>query len=556
MGKSGHEATDCTYHTIKRGDGALYIKISVILEKEPLSSQFTPTMSETQKNSGKIVRNTLFLYGQMFVQMIVALFTARMLFHALGVVDYGIYNVIGGVVVVFSILNNIEGATIRFLTYEIGQNKSVEKVHLMFSTAQTVHSVIALIILVLAETAGLYYVYHELVVPADRLNATLIIYQFSIITTLLSIISIPYEALLIAHEKMGAFASFGIIQTVVGVAIVLIVKYAQTDHLILYGALIMLMQVAVRVSYGIYCKRHFAEVKGRWQFDKRPFISMLKFAGWTFNGAAACIAYTEGLNLLLNAFFGPVMNAARGIAYTVQQKVGSFATNFQAAVNPQIVKSYAQEEVHYLHKLTIASSRISVLLIYTLALPILLETGQILHLWLGEVPVHTIAFTRVALFCTMVDTLGRILIMAIHATGKIAKFQMVEANILLLIIPVAYVCLKLGCPPISIFITQFVFFVAAHIARIIIVCPAVGMKCWTYVRDVVLRSLLCMAVATIPPFVAHYLLESAGQNGWHILIVIVLSLLSSCIAIFYIGCDHEMRTYIVRKIKTALKHGA
>ena len=485
-----------------------------------------------QTKSGKIARNTLFLYGQMFVQMIVALLTARMLFNALGVVDYGIYNVIGGVVVVFSVLNNVEGATIRFLTYDIGRNCSREEVHLMFSTAQTVHMVIALMVLLLAETAGLYYVFHELVIPPERFQSTLVVYQFSIVTAMLSIISIPYSALLIAHEKMGAFASFGILQTFVGVGIVLIVKYTNTDKLILYGALMMLMQVSVRIAYGLYCRKHFEEVAGKWCFDKKLFIRMLKFAGWTFNGTVAYMAYTEGVNLLLNAFFGPVMNAARGIANTIRMKVESFASN------PQIVKSYAQQDLPYLHKLIITSSRFSLLMIFMLSLPVVLETDTILRLWLGKVPEYTVAFTRLALFSVMVETIGRILIMAIQATGKIAKFQMIEANILLLIVPVSYVCLKAGCSPVAVYLTQLFVFIIAHAARIMIVCPAIG-----------------MGVAALPPTLLFYLTQDTTHEYWRLAAIVCMSLLSSGVSIFYIGCDASMRAFIVNKIKTKISHG-
>lgn len=507
-----------------------------------------------QEKSSRIVRNTLFLYGQMFVQLVVALFTARMLFNALGVVDYGIYNVIGGVVMVFTILNNVEGATIRFLTYDIGKGRTTEEVHLMFSTAQIVHAIIALTILLLAETAGLYYVYHYLVVPPERLNATLVVYQFSVVSVLFSVICIPYEGLLIAHEKMKAFASLGIMQTLLGVVIVLLVKYSPTDKLILYGALVLLVQVTVRIVYGIYCKRHFPEVAGRWLFNKSLFFKMLKFAGWTFNGTVAWMAFTEGVNLLLNAFFGPVMNAARGIAFTVQQKVGDFASKFLAAVNPQIVKSVAQNDYTYLHKLLITSSRFSLLLLFILSLPILLETKAILHLWLGQVPDYTIDFTRLALLSIMVDTLGRILIMTIHATGKIAKFQMIEANILLLIVPIAYVCLKLGCSPVAVYITQLAVFVVAQAARVIIVCPAVRMKCSTYLHSIVLRSLLCMGVACLPPLLVWQLISPMSSEIGHLVIITAVSLLSSCTATFYIGCNQEMRHFILRKLTQKLKH--
>lgn len=514
-----------------------------------------PSTGSTQEKSSRIVRNTLFLYGQMFVQMLVALLTSRMLFNALGVVDFGIANVIGGVTAVFTVLNNVEGATIRFLTYDIGRERSREEVHTVFSTAQIIHLSIALIVLVLAETAGLYYVLNNLVVPPERLHATLIIYQFSIVAALFAILRIPYEALLIAHERMGAFASFGIVQTLLGVGIVFAVKYADTDKLVLYGSLMLLVQLILPVIYWLYCKRHFAEVAGRWCFDKPLFILMLKFAGWSFNGTLAYMAYTSGVNLLLNAFFGPVMNAARGIAFTVQQKVGDFASKFLSAVNPQIVKSYAAGDFSYLHRLIITASRSSVLLLFILSLPLLLETDTVLRLWLGSVPEYTVAFTRLSLLAIMVETLGRILIMAIQATGKIAKFQMIEANILLLIIPVSYVCLKLGAPPTSVYVTLLVIFLVAQVARVLIVCPAIKMQCWTYMKEVAFKSLLCMVVASILPVAALYLTSSIQPGFWHLVIITVISLLSSCTAAYYIGCDEKMRAFVKNKIRTHLQHG-
>lgn len=511
--------------------------------------------TSTTDRSNKIVRNTMYLYGQMFVQMLVALFTARLLFNALGVVDYGIYNVIGGVTAVFAVLNNVEGATIRFLTYDIGKGNSTAEVHKLFSTAQTVHLAIALIVVLLAETAGLYYVCHHLVVPPERLQATLIIYQLTIVATFFAINCIPYEALLIAHERMGAFASFGILQTFLGLGIVLAVKYANTDKLVLYASLSLMMQIAIPIIYQQYCTRHFGEVKGRWQFDKPLFIRMLKFAGWTFNGTIAFMAYTEGVNLLLNAFFGPVINAARGIAFTVQQKVGEFAAKILSAANPQIVKSYAASDFAYLHRLIIVVSRASLLLSFILALPILLETRTILHLWLGDIPEYTVAFTRLSLMAIMVEQLGRILIMAIQATGKIAKFQLIEANILLLIIPVSYICLKQGLPPTSVYATLLTIFVVAQIARVFIVCPAIGMKCWTYTRDVVCRSLFCMAAAFPLPLVAIYLMRHMQSDIWHLILLTAVSLASACIAVYYIGCDSQMRVFVKNKIYQKLHHG-
>lgn len=505
--------------------------------------------NDNKNRSSRIARNTLYLYGQMLVQLVVSLFTARVVILTLGDIDYGIFTVVGGVMSVFIVLNSLVSATMRFITYAQGEGKSVEELHTIFSTARLVHLTIAGLVFLSAETFGLYYVCNYLVVPPDRLTATIIIYQFSIITSLIGIMSAPYDALIVAHERMGVFASIGIYNVIINLVIVFLVKYIDTDKLILYAALIMLVQVSMRLIYGWYCNRSFPETHGRWVFDKQLFIRMLKFGGWSFNGTLASIGYSQGINLLLNYFFNTVMNTAYGVATLVQSKIYQFADNILTAVQPQIVKSYAAGDFNFLHTLVITSSKFAFLLLYILSLPVLLNTYYILYIYLGDVPEYTVWFVRISLMSMMVHTLGGVMCMSIHATGRIAKFQMIEANLLLLIVPIAWFCLWKGCSPVSVFIVQLFVFIITQIARMLIVCPAIKLSVWRYTKEVLLKCLIVVIIGSILPVIAHlsdYLIEYPLTK---IIINTSICLVSTIPTIYYIGLDKEQRKFVVAKVK-------
>ncbi len=508
--------------------------------------------NESNNRSSRIARNTLYLYGQMLVQLAVSLFTYRVVILTLGDIDYGIFTVVGGVMSVFIVLNSLVAATMRFITYAQGEKKSVEELHTIFSTARLVHLTIAALVFLCAETFGLYYVCNYLVVPPERLTATIIIYQFSIITSLIGIMSAPYDALIVAHEKMGVFASIGIYNVLVNLIIIFLVKYTNTDKLILYAALIMLIQVSMRLIYGWYCNRFFPETRGRWVFDKQLFISMLKFGGWSFNGTLASIGYSQGINLLLNFFFNAVMNTAYGVANLVQSKLYLFAENVLTAVQPQIVKSYAAGDFKYLHTLVITASKFAFLLLYMLSLPILLNTYYVLFIYLGDVPEYTVWFVRMSIMCMMVHTLGGVMCMAIHATGRIAKFQMIEANLLLLIVPLAWFCLWKGFSPVSVFIVQLVVFIVTQIARMLIVCPAIKLSVWKYTKEVLLRCFIVVIIGSIIPVIAHLTDVMIEYPLTKIIINTSICLLSTIPTIYYIGLDKEQRQFVTDRIQRIL----
>ena len=509
-------------------------------------------MSKSDNNK-RIAKNVSFLYLRMLFLLVIGLYTSRVILNALGIVDFGIYNVVGGIVAMFSFINgSISTATTRFLTYELGKKSNQYKMRLVFSTALIIHICICLIVFLLFETIGLWYVHNVLVVPPEKFTATLFVYQFSVVTAIINIISVPYNATIIAHEKMGTFAYISIFEATANLTIAFIIAYIDTNKLIVYGLLLMFVQVILRIIYGVYCAKHFPETKGDWILDKQKTKEMGRFALWIMNGAIALIGYTQGLNLLLNFFFGPVVNAARGIAVTVQGKVMQFCNNFQMAINPQITKSYANGNLSYMHELICNASKFSVILMFLLSFPIILETDFILNLWLGNPPEYTSTFVQLTLIIGIIDALRMPLNTSIHATGNIKKFQLYEGGISLLILPFAYIALKMGMAPLSVFLVQMIMFVFIQLTRILIVCPAVNMPIIFYLRNVIFNSLIIICPVVLGIYSLKYCLNFKDEL-YEFITLGFIATLSTIILTFYFGIPPAMRFKIINNIKTKIK---
>lgn len=339
--------------------------------------------------------------------------------------DYGVYNVVGGFVGLFGLVSaSMSGSISRFITFELGRG-SLEKLRLVFSTASIIQIVIAGIVVLLAETAGLWYLYNKMVIPEDRMFAAQIVFQLSIVSFVLGLIYVPYNAAIIAHEEMGKFAMFSIVESVAKLVIALVVRYAVVDRLILYALLGCMVSWAMCLGYIYYCKRHFKECTFRYRFDKSLFRQIFSFAGWNAIGTSAAILRSQGANLLLNLFGGPAVNAAAGVATTLTGVVGGFVTNFTTAYNPQITKSYASADYERLHGLLYTFSRLSYYMMFFFALPVFLNARFILTLWLGTVPEHTVAFVRLVILFMLTEVISQPLITAKNATGKIRKYTTV-----------------------------------------------------------------------------------------------------------------------------------
>lgn len=507
-------------------------------------------MSDNSANNKRIAKNTIFLYVRMLLTMAVTLYTSRVVLATLGVEDYGIYNVVGGVVTMFAFLNGtISGVTQRFFTFELGTGNK-EKLKSVFNTAICIHWIVAGVIVFLAETIGLWFVCNKLVIPDERMTAALWVYQFSILSTVVFFISIPYNACIIAHEKMSAFAYISIIEVVLKLLIVYLLLLSGYDKLIVYAILMFLVQLLIRLIYNEYCKRHFEESKYKFCIDHYIAKKMLGFTGWTLFGGFASVGMGQGLNILLNMFFGPAVNAARAVAQQVDSAVQSFVANFQMALNPQIIKNFAANDLLQMRKLVFASSRYSYYLLFFLSLPIVIEAPFILGIWLKEVPEHTVAFLRITMLVMLINALSNPLITSANATGNIKKYQMVVGTILLLIVPVAYIVLKLGGNPESVFWIYFLFSGIAQIARLWMIRPMIGLSIRKYAVEVVGRATL----VTLPSIILPLLSINVLNEGWlRFVITGILSSLSIITAVYTLGIGKGERNFVKDKIGSIFK---
>lgn len=508
-------------------------------------------MSKEEKISSnkRIAKNTIALYIRMMFQMLIGLYTSRVILNALGVNDFGIYNVVGSMTAMLSFINgSMSNATMRFITFEEGRG-NIEKLNKVFCTSMNIHICIAILTSVFLESVGLWFLYNKMVISPERLNAAFWVLQFSIVTCIVDIISVPYNACIIAHEKMGAFAFISMFQQVITLALALFLPLYSGDRLILYAIILMFVQVLLRIIYGQYCKYHFSETKYCRMWDKKLTKEMAKFAGWTMNGNIAWLGYTQGLNILINLFSGTAVNAARGIAFTVQSKIMGFCDNFQVAVKPQITKTYSVGEYQKMHQLIISSSKFSFYLMLFLSLPIFIEIEDILRLWLKIVPEHTVNFVRIILLCSVIDIFRNPMNTAIHATGKIKKYQLWEATTLLLIIPVAYLALYCGLPIEAAFCVQLIIFIVVQIERVFIVCPAIKMSKMKYVKEL-LKPTCVVTVAAIVLPCALLLIWPLEQNNWlQFFVYISLSFICSFFSIYYLGLNIQEKKKVLSFIQ-------
>ncbi|MBQ8422412.1 MAG: lipopolysaccharide biosynthesis protein [Bacteroidales bacterium] len=497
-----------------------------------------------------IAKNTIFLYIRMLLTMAVTLYTSRVVLATLGVEDYGLYNVVGGVVTMFAFLNGtLSGATQRFITYEIGVGNQ-ENLNRVFNTAMCIHWMVAILVFVLAETVGLWFLYNKLVISAERLTAALWVYQFSVLSTMVLIVSLPYNACIIAHEKMSAFAYISIIEVLLKLVIVYLLSLTKYDKLIVYAFLLFLVQLLIRGIYTIYSKRNFEETHYSLKLDRSLAKEMVGFTGWSFFGGLASVGMGQGINVLLNVFFSPVVIAARAIAQQVENAIFSFVQNFQTAMNPQIMKNYASNNLQQMHNLVFASCRYSYYLLFMIVLPIALETPFILSVWLEEVPEYTISFLRITMLIGLVNSLSTPLMTAANASGHIKKYQIVVGTILILIVPIAYVALKLGGTPESVLWIYLGVVVLAQCARLMIVRGLVNLSIRKFCVSVIIPVLKVSLISVIlPVFINHYL----GDAIINILVVCLVSVLSVLLTIYFIGINQSEREFLNQKVKVVLQ---
>lgn len=503
-------------------------------------------MQNSTSSNKRIAKNTIILYLRTILVMLISLYTSRVILEALGVKDYGIYAVVGGVVVMFSVVSSsLSSAISRFITFEIGRGNK-DKLKSVFATSKTIQFVIAGIVLLLMELIGVWFMETKMQIPPERLDAARWILHFSLFTFCVNLLSVPYNACIIAHERMSAFAYMGIFDAVMKLLICFLVQHSPIDRLVYYGLLLMLLALITRIIYAIYCNKHFEESRVKAGFDKKIFKEMLGFSGWNFFNSTAFILNNQGVNMLMNIHFGVVVNAARGIAVQVETAVMQFVNNFTTAINPQITKSYASGDLPGMHKLVCRGAKFSYFSMLFLALPIIIEAEQILKLWLVDVPDHAVAFVQLSLVMGMCDCIGNSGYTACMATGKLRKYSLIITSVACLEFPLAWIFFSLDAIPEYAYYTYIAVKIAVLIARMFLLDSMVGLKVGMYMRNVFLPIINTTLVAIVLPIFISILMQPSIAR---FVAVGIASVVSVSLSTIYLGMTPNERNSVLRKLK-------
>lgn len=502
-------------------------------------------MTDTVQNNKRIAKNTLLLYFRQLLTMAVAIYTSRIVLKALGVVDYGIYNVVGGMVSMFSFLNfSLAQATQRFIAFGIGRH-SIEQQRNTFSMLLNVHLIIALILLILCESIGVWLFYNKLIIPDNRLESAFYVMQCSIVTLMITVTQVPYNASIFSHERMNVYAYISILEVLLKLLIVFLIEYLFTDKLLYYGILIMIVQIIVAFMYRVYCLHNFDNCKYHVYWSKHMFRQIFSFSSWSVIGNLAFTLNNQGMNFLINIFFGPAYNAARGISNAISSAVTSFATNFLGATIPQIIKTYASGDYSYCVKLNHESSKLGFFLFMMVSLPLISIIKPILSIWLVEVPPQTSDFCALSLLYIQATTMQGTLQNVAQATGNVKNFQLSHGLFSLMAVPIVYVFYKFGAE-----INTYLF------VLIIMAVLSVFIQLWAvksvfnvysisfFLKAVTLREIIVFIVpATISllSFNMHHTIQSA-------MLFIVLTFVTSFLSVWIMGLTKDEKSWVKKII--------
>ncbi len=496
------------------------------------------------------MKNAVMLYIRMAVIMLVTLYTSRVILQALGVIDYGIYNLVGSVVVSLSFVSNsLMSSTQRYLSFELGcdNQPGVSKV---FNTSMIIHLVMVIIVVVLLETIGLWFLNNILSIPEDRVQAANIAYQLSILTFCFNFLRIPYNAAIIAYERMSIFAILSIVEAIFKLAIVFLLVAMEYDRLVLYCILLAVVTLLINLCYIFYCNYCFRDTcRLSFKRDKALTKDMARFSGWTLLGGLTGMATNEGPGYFMNYFIGVQMNAAMGIAKQVGNAVYSFASSFQTAFNPQIVKLYSSDEKKKLYSLVFRSSKISFALIFIMALPITLCAPTIFKLWLVNVPDYSISFSILLLFSQLIAALGSPLWMLAHAAGNIKTYQVIISIINLLILPASWIFLHFGHEPYWILAFLVILNVMILVFRISYLHKRISFPEIEFYSKVVLRSIFVSIVSIIIPLILRHITSSLGGD----IIIVIVSIISVLVSFYCLGLEKSEKEIAISWIKSKLK---
>ena len=507
-------------------------------------------VQSNKENSKRIAKNTLLLYIRLIFTMAVGLFTSRVILATLGVEDYGVYNVVAGFVLMFSFFTNSLGTAIsRFLTYELGKGES-SRLQRIFSTSVNVQLLLSITILILAEAVGIWFVNNKLNIPADRLYAANWTFQCAIIAFILNLISVPYNAAIIAHERMNAFAYISILEVTLKLAIVYVLYISPIDKLITYSVLFAVVGLIIRLVYGIYCQKHFTECHYRPIIDKSMMKEITGFAGWNLMGSGAYLFNTQGVNMAMNIFFGVTINAARGIATQVEGVVRQFVTNFTTALNPQITKSYAAGNMEYMYTLVCRGAKYSYFLMLFFAVPFMFEADIILKLWLDNVPQHTATFLRLTMIGTLCDILGNSTANACWATGKVKKYYLWVGTIGSLVFFISYGLFKIGFPAYSSYIVFIVIYAILIFVKLYIIKGLIDFPVAMFYRETLLRILPATFITFMVTALPFYMMDECVIR---LLLTGIISISVLAGSIYFLGLEKSERGLVHNKLLSIRK---
>lgn len=467
-------------------------------------------MPDNSSNNKRIAKNTLFLYLRMILVLVVSLYTTRVVLNALGAVDYGIHNVVAGFVTMFAFLNtSMSNGIQRFYNFKLGK-EGEEALTQVYNTAVLIQGILAVVVVILLETVGLWYLETKMVIPIERMPTARWIYQFSVLSLVLVIMQIPYSAAIMAHERMNYYAYVSIIDVGLKLAVALWIPHARHDKLLVYGAYIMVVHIVNFLLYFVYSKYNFKSIKLQRGFHKDLFKDMLSFSGWNVLGTFAYMLKNQGLNVLLNAFFGPVVNAARGISATISGAIYGFQGNIVTAFRPQTVQSYAAGNHSRVKSLMFSLSKISYLMLFMLSMPVIIELPYILQLWLGDaVPDYTVPFTMLILINMVIGGLNTPVTQVIHATGRIRNYQIGTSLVMCSILPISWLFLKAGGNPITVYIVSLCITCINQVVCMLILRQEFPYSIKDYLKSIILPCFLVSLVSVIIPIVLHYTMASS-----------------------------------------------
>lgn len=499
-----------------------------------------------KSENGKIAKNTFYLYLRQLVVLFISLYTSREILSILGVTDYGLYNVVGGIIVIFGFLTSaISNSTSRYLSFAIGTGKQNE-IEKTFGAFLTIYYCLGLVLLVLGETIGLWFVYNYLSIPSERFNAALWVYHFSVFAAIVNLLYIPHNALVVARERMSAFAYISILDAGIKLIIVYLISQFSLDKLVFYAFLIFLVSCIHRLIYGFYCKKHFAEASASLYYDRNMCVGIMNYSGWVMFSSLSFATYTQGLNVLLNIYFGPAVNAARAVAVQVQGASQNFVTGFQTAFYPQIIKSFAQNDLHRMHTLLHTACKGSFFLFYVLAMPFLMKAEFILGLWLKEVPDFAVPFTCLILVFSMLRAITNEINHAVQATGTIRNYQVADGVMGLLILPFSFISLEFfHTNPTSVFVILVIAELITVLIRIYIGVPHIGDSVRLFAKEVIFPVTYVTLLGSLIPCIMAFNTNNDLQG---FIIVTVSIIMWSVPMIILVGLNKSEKQYVYGKL--------